>query len=71
MPRGRKAALTLDEQLTKVTEDIENTEKDLKMLKEKKNELEQQIKYQKLEELSSLIDSSGKSIDEIREMISA
>lgn len=70
MARGRKPALTLDEQLEKITEEIENMESSLKELKSAKKELEEQIRINRLAELDDLITASGKSIDEIKELLS-
>ena len=70
MARGRKPALTLDEQLEKITEEIENMELSLKELKSAKKDLEEQIRMNRLAELDDLITASGKSIDEIRELLS-
>ena len=50
MARGKKK-LTLDEQLTKVTAEIEATEATLTELKATKKELELQIHQQSLSEL--------------------
>ena len=44
MARGRKAALTLDEQLEKITAEIDNMENSLKEMKKAKKDLEDQIK---------------------------
>lgn len=54
MARGRKN-LTLDEQLTKITTEIENMENLLKEMKQAKKELESQIHQQRLSELDELI----------------
>lgn len=70
MARGRKPALTLDEQLEKITSEIENMETSLKELKSAKKDLEEQIRMNRLAELDELITASGKSIDEIRELLS-
>ena len=70
MARGRKAALTLDEQLAKITTEIENMETSLKELKTTKKDLEEQIKMARLSELDELISASGKSFDEIKEILS-
>lgn len=70
MARGRKPALTLDEQLEKITAEIENMESSLKELKGAKKDLEEQIRMNRLAELDELITASGKSIDEIRELLS-
>ena len=69
MARGKKK-LTLDEQLTKVTAEIEETEATLTELKATKKELEEQIHQQRLSELDELIQEKGLSFDEIKEMLS-
>lgn len=69
MARGRKPALTLDEQLAKVTEEIENMESNLKELKKAKKDLEEQIKANRLSELDELITENGLSYDEVKEML--
>ena len=63
MARGRKPALTLDERLDKITEEIENMENSLKELKSTKKVLEEQIRMNRLAELDEIITASGKSID--------
>ena len=70
MARGRKVALSLDEQLAKITTEIENMENALKELKATKKNLEEQIKMARLSELDELISASGKSFEEIKEMLS-
>ncbi len=70
MARGRKVALSLDEQLAKITTEIENMENSLKELKATKKNLEEQIKMARLSELDELISASGKSFEEIKEMLS-
>lgn len=70
MARGRKPALTLDEQLAKITEEIENMESSLKELKKSKKDLEEQIKANRLSELDELIEESGLSYDEVKEILS-
>lgn len=69
MARGRKKALTLDEQLEKVISDIAETENKLKELKDTKKELEEQVKRNRVEELDDLISSSGLSLDEVKELL--
>ena len=69
MARGRKS-LTLDEQLEKITSEIDNMEESLKELKKTKKELEEQIKMNRLAELDELVTASGRSIDEIKELLS-
>ena len=68
MPRGRKS-LTLDEQLVKITEEIDNMEESLKKLKTTKKDLEEQIKLNRLSELDDLIRQNGMSIEDIKNML--
>ena len=68
MARGRKN-LTLDEQLAKITTEIETMENSLKSLKQTKLELEEQVRQNRLLELDKLITESGKSIEEIKEFL--
>ena len=68
MARGKKK-LTLDEQLAKVTTEIEATETTLTELKTTKKDLEEQIHQQRLSELDELIQEKGLSFDEIKTML--
>lgn len=70
MARGRKAALTLDEQLVKITTEIENMENSLKEMKQAKKDLEEQIKQARLSELDKLIAEKGLSFEEVKELLS-
>ena len=70
MARGRKAALTLDEQLAKITTEIENMESSLKEMKKAKKDLEDQIKQARLAELDELISEKGLSFEEVKKMLS-
>jgi hypothetical protein len=54
MARGKKN-ISLEEQLSKITIEINNMEDSLSKLKQTKIELEEQIKMSKLEELYELI----------------
>lgn len=65
MPRGRKS-YTPEERLAYLTKEIENTKTLLTDLKEKKKELEEQIKQESLSQLYDLIVRSGKSLEEIK-----
>ena len=69
MARGRKAALTLDEQLVKITTEIENMESSLKEMKKAKKDLENQIKQARLSELDDIISEKGLSFDEVKKML--
>lgn len=69
MPRGRKKALTPEEQLEKLVSEIEETENKLKELKAKRKELEEAIKMNRVVELEEFISSRGLSIDEVKELL--
>ena len=70
MARGRKAALTLDEQLEKITAEIDNMENSLKEMKNAKKDFEDQIKQARLAELDELISEKGLSFEEVKKMLS-
>ena len=69
MARGCKAALTLDEQLAKITTEIENMETSLKEMKKAKKDLENQIKQARLSELDDIISEKGLSFEEVKELL--
>ena len=69
MARGRKS-LSLDEQLEKITNEIENMESSLKEMKRTKKELEEQIRQAKLSELNDLINERGLTFEEVKKMLS-
>ena len=69
MARGRKPALSLDEQLTKITTEIENMEKSLKEMKQAKKNLEDQIKQARLAELDDIISEKGLSFEEVKKLL--
>ena len=68
MARGKKN-LTLDEQLQKITTEIENMETSLKKMKETKTELEEQIHQARLVELDNLISENGLSFDDVKNLL--
>ena len=68
MARGRKS-LTLDEQLVKITTEIENMESSLKEMKKAKKDLEEQIKQARLAELDDIISEKGLSFEEVKELL--
>ena len=68
MARGRKS-LTLDEQLAKITTEIENMESSLKEMKQAKKDLEEQIKQARLAELDDIISKKGLSFEEVKKML--
>ena len=66
MARGKKN-LTLEEQLEQITS--ESMETSIKELKGRKKELEEQVKMNRLSELDELITTSGKSFEEVKELL--
>ena len=68
MARGKK--LSLDEQLEKITTEIDKMETSLKEMKKAKKDLEDQIKQARLAELEAIIAESGKTFDEVKELLS-
>ena len=69
MARPKKVILTPEEQLEKLTADIEAAKSNLKELEVQKKELEVQIKMSRLAQLDELISASGKSLDEVKELL--
>ena len=68
MARGRKS-LSLDEQLAKITTEIDNMESSLKEMKKAKKDLEDQIKQARLAELDEIISEKGLSFEEVKELL--
>lgn len=68
MARGRKK-LSLDEQLVKITTEIENMENSLKEMKLAKKNLEEQIRLARLNELDELIAEKGLSFEDVKKML--
>ena len=68
MARGRKS-LTLEEQLAKITTEIENMETSLKEMKQAKKELEDQIRQTRLAELDEIITEKGLTFEQVRELL--
>ena len=68
MARGRKS-LSLDEQLEKITAEIDNMESSLKEMKKAKKDLEEQIKQARLAELDEIISEKGLSFEEVKELL--
>lgn len=71
MSRGRKKQenVLLEEKLADVTEQIEKVETTLKELRRQKKEIEQQIEERKKEQLYKAVIESGKTIEEILEVL--
>lgn len=70
MARGRKPALSLEEQLAKITSDIEGMEQSLKEMKEAKSEIEEKIRMNRIAELDNLIAEKGMTFEQVKELLS-
>ena len=68
--RKKQINLTLEEQLEAVEKDIAECKEHMKVLKEKKKELNSQIEEAQKESLYKAVAESGRSIEEILEMLS-
>lgn len=68
--RKKQNNLTLEEQLEAVEKDIAECKEHMKVLKEKKKELISQIEEAQKERLYKAVAESGRSIEEILEMLS-
>lgn len=71
MPRGRKKQenVSLEERLAEVTAQIERTEDTLKGLRRQRKEIEKQIEEQKKEQLYKAVVDSGKTVEEVLEVL--
>lgn len=69
MARGRKS-LTPEENLERIIGLIKENEDAIKMLKAEKIQVEEEIKQKRLSELDALISESGKSFEEVKELLS-
>lgn len=69
MARTKKPE-SLEEQLQKVEDNIKMMQENLKRLKKSKKELEEKIRINRLEKLDEMIGSSGKSYDEVEQLLS-
>lgn len=68
MARGKRN-LTLDEQLDRITKEINAMEDSLIELKKARNDIEEQIHRNKLEEIDSLISENGLTIEQVKELL--
>lgn len=69
MARGRKS-LTPEENLERIIGLIKENEDAIKKLKSEKIQVEEEIKQKRLSELDALISESGKSLEEVKELLS-
>ena len=71
MPRGRKKETpeTLEEQINGLDAEIESYQQKIREAKDKKKELVKQKKNQDLEILYSAVQSSGRSMEEILQLL--
>lgn len=69
MARGRKS-LTPEENLERIIGLIKENEDAIKKLKAEKIQVEEEIHQKRLAELDTLISKSGKSFEEVKELLS-
>lgn len=69
MARGKKS-LTPEENLERIIGLIKDNEDAIKKLKAEKVQVEEEIKQKRLAELDALISESGKSFEEVKELLS-
>ena len=65
----RKVTTTTAECLAQIEQEIDTKEQELKELKAQRKQLLQQKKQEDLEELYTIISESGKSLEEVKEML--
>ena len=68
MARGRKN-YTLEERLEQLTKDISDMENSLASMKEQKKLIEKEIKAKQLDELNTMIEASGLTFAEVKELL--
>ena len=71
MPRGRKkkVELTIDQQIEKVNFEIKELNEQIKEKKEVLKDLERQKKEETLSSLADALEKSGKTVEEVLEML--
>ena len=69
MPRGRKPNLTTEQKIAAVEQEIENLKEQIVQKKIELDKLNADLENEKKEKLFQAIKESGKSVDEILEMI--
>ncbi|MCX4306410.1 MAG: hypothetical protein OSJ69_11500 [Acetatifactor sp.] len=69
MARKKKINLTPEEELEQVLSEIDQTKDTLKALEKTRKELEAKVKMDRLAALDDLISESGKSYDEVEELL--
>lgn len=68
MARGKKK-LSLEEQLEKITNEIENMKSSLKEMESAKKDIEEQIRLNRLSQIDDMINESGLSIEEVMQRL--
>lgn len=71
MARGKRTSKVelLTKKIGEVNKKIEDKEATIVALKEQKAQLENELKEAKLEELSTLLDEKGMTVDEVKAMV--
>lgn len=68
MARGKRK-LSLEEQLAKITTEIDNMENSLKEMRQTKKDLEDQIKMNRLSEIDELMVENNLTFDDLRALL--
>ena len=68
MARGKRK-LSLEEQLAKITTEIDNMENSLKEMKHAKKDLEEQIKIERLSEIDELMIENNLTFDDLKALL--
>lgn len=68
--RKAKTQESLQEQLERVSAELERAKEDVRKLRKIKKELEEKIRINELEELDALRREKGKTIEEVRAFLS-
>lgn len=68
MARGKRK-LSLEEQLAKITTEIDNMENSLKEMRQAKKDLEDQIKINRLSEIDELMVENNLTFDDLKALL--
>ena len=68
--KAKRHFATVEEKLAQLDSDIAKKEEELKTLKEKRKELLDKKKQKDLNDIYKLVSQSGKSLEEIKELLS-
>lgn len=70
MPRGKRKAVSVEEELQLVDESLQKAEDAVKELKKKKKELLQKKKEQEMNAIMALLQEKGMSVEQLGQLLS-